>query len=51
MFLGYKEGSKAYKLWDAELQKVVISRDLTFDESTNGVCGNVGDGIALDTDE
>ena len=51
MFLGYAEGSKAYKLWDSELQKVVISRDVTFDESNSGVFGNVGDGSALDTDE
>ena len=35
MFLGYAEGSKAYKLWDGGLQKFVISRDVTFDKSTN----------------
>ena len=51
MFLGYAEVSKAYKLWDSELQKVVISRDVTFDESKNGACGNVGDGSVLVTDE
>ena len=51
LFLGYVESSRAYKLWDGELQKVVISRDVVFDEFSSGVCGNVGDANTLDTDE
>ena len=33
MFVGYAQGSKAYKLWDGELNKVIVSRDVKFDES------------------
>ena len=51
LFLGYAESSKAYKLRDGELQKVVISRDVVFDEFSSGVCGNIGVGNTLDTDE
>ncbi|CDF37816.1 unnamed protein product [Chondrus crispus] len=36
MFLGYAENTKAYKLWDGDLHKVIVSRDVTFDESTGG---------------
>ncbi|CDF39893.1 unnamed protein product [Chondrus crispus] len=35
MFLGYSQCSKAYKLWDGELNKIVVSRDVKFDESTS----------------
>ena len=51
LFLGYAERSKAYKLWDGDLQKIVISRDVVFDAFSSGVCGNVGDANTLDTDE
>uniref|UniRef100_A0AAV1V806 Reverse transcriptase Ty1/copia-type domain-containing protein n=1 Tax=Peronospora matthiolae TaxID=2874970 RepID=A0AAV1V806_9STRA len=34
MFMGYEEASKAYRLYDIEADQVVISRDITFDEST-----------------
>ena len=51
LFLGYAESSTAYTLWDGELQKIVISRDVVFDEFSSGMCGNVGDGNTLDTDE
>ncbi|CDF37707.1 unnamed protein product [Chondrus crispus] len=37
MFLGYPQCSKAYKLWDGELNKIVVSRDVKFDESTCGM--------------
>ncbi|CDF39891.1 unnamed protein product [Chondrus crispus] len=37
MFLGYSQCSKAYKLWDGELNKIVVSRDVKFDESTCGI--------------
>ena len=32
-FVGYKPGSKAYRLWDPSSHKVVISSDVTFDET------------------
>uniref|UniRef100_A0AAV1TT31 Polyprotein n=1 Tax=Peronospora matthiolae TaxID=2874970 RepID=A0AAV1TT31_9STRA len=34
MFMGYEEASKAYRVYDIETDQVVISRDITFDEST-----------------
>ena len=37
MFFGYWQCSKAYKLWDGELNKIVVSRDVKFDESTCGM--------------
>ena len=33
VMIGYAEQSKAYKLWDAELKRVIVSRDVTFNES------------------
>ncbi|POM75105.1 Integrase catalytic core protein [Phytophthora palmivora] len=33
IFLGYEERSKAYRVYDIETGKVMISRDVTFDES------------------
>ena len=33
IFLGYKAGVKGYKLWCPENRKVVISRDVVFDET------------------
>ena len=33
IFLGFSSGTKAYRLWCPELKKVVLSRDVTFDES------------------
>jgi len=32
LFLGFKRGVKCYKLWDSEDWKIVLSRDVTFDE-------------------
>ena len=32
VLLGYKEGTKAYRLYDPKRGKVVISRDVVFDE-------------------
>ena len=37
MLLGYAQHSKAYKLWDGVLNKIVVSRDVKFDESTCGM--------------
>ena len=34
IFVGYAETSKAYKLIDLETHKVVISRDVLFDEKS-----------------
>lgn len=36
MFVGYDEVSKAYRVYDIDAQRVVISRDVTFDESSLG---------------
>ena len=33
IFLGYKSGVKGFKLWNLETQKVVISRNVIFNES------------------
>jgi len=34
VFLEFKRGVKEYKLWDSEDRKIVLSRDVTFDESS-----------------
>jgi hypothetical protein len=34
MFLGYEPGSKAYRLYDPVAKRVVVSRDMVFDEGT-----------------
>ena len=34
VFLGFKRGVKGYKLQESEDQKIVLSRDVTFDESS-----------------
>jgi ABC-type polar amino acid transport system ATPase subunit len=33
IFLGYQSGVKVYKLWNSQTQKVVISRNVIFNES------------------
>jgi hypothetical protein len=33
VFLGYKSGVKGYKLWNLETRKVLISRNVIFNES------------------
>ena len=32
MFVGYSLQSKGYKIWDLKLQKLIVSRDVTFNE-------------------
>jgi len=34
IFLGYQDSVKGYKLWDPKESKLLISRDVTFDETT-----------------
>jgi hypothetical protein len=36
LFVGYEEASKAYRVYDIEGERVVISRDVNFDESVIG---------------
>ena len=35
VLLGYEEGTKAYQLYDPRGDKVVVSRDIMFDEKTS----------------
>eukprot|EP01018_Ginkgo_biloba_P039313 Gb_36396 [translate_table: standard] len=37
ILVGYSESSKAYRLWDPSQRKIVISRDVLFDESNEGI--------------
>ena len=32
-FVGYEEGSKGYKFWNPQTRKIIVSRDVIFDES------------------
>jgi hypothetical protein len=32
VFIGYKDGMKAYKLWDPTSRKIMYSRDVVFEE-------------------
>ena len=34
LIMGYSTQSKGYKIWDIESSKLVVSRDVTFDESS-----------------
>jgi hypothetical protein len=34
IFLGYEKGVKGYKLWDPKANKMLISRDVVFDENS-----------------
>uniref|UniRef100_A0AAV1T0M0 Retroviral polymerase SH3-like domain-containing protein n=1 Tax=Peronospora matthiolae TaxID=2874970 RepID=A0AAV1T0M0_9STRA len=49
MFMGYEEASKAYRVYDIEADQVVISRDITFDESTLGFSPRLPQEIVDDT--
>uniref|UniRef100_A0AAV1TXN3 Reverse transcriptase Ty1/copia-type domain-containing protein n=1 Tax=Peronospora matthiolae TaxID=2874970 RepID=A0AAV1TXN3_9STRA len=47
--MGYEEVSKAYRVYDIEAEQVVISRDVTFDESTLGFSPTLPQEIVDDT--
>ena len=32
LFLGFNKGVKGYRIWRLEVRKVIINRDVTFDE-------------------
>jgi len=46
VFLGYEEGSKAYRLYDPASGKVVVSRDVVFDEAAAWNWGKTATGEA-----
>ena len=33
LFLVFNKGVKGYRIWRSEIRKVIINRDITFDES------------------
>ena len=45
IFMGYEEVSKAYRVYDIEAKKVVISRDVNFDESVFGFSSLIDDEV------
>ena len=51
VFVGYAEWCKAYKLIDQETGKVVISRDVVFDEKSTGEYKLIFDSVELDHSE
>jgi len=34
VFVGFKKGVKGYKIWDPKDKKIILSRDITFDEAS-----------------
>uniref|UniRef100_A0AAV1VGX5 Reverse transcriptase Ty1/copia-type domain-containing protein n=1 Tax=Peronospora matthiolae TaxID=2874970 RepID=A0AAV1VGX5_9STRA len=50
MFVGYEEVSKAYQVYDVEAGKMVVSRDVNFDESTFALPPPITDEVADDLD-
>lgn len=50
VMLGFLFSSKVYKLWDTDLSKVIVARDVTFYESD---CGNGTDDtdVSIDTSD
>ena len=41
LFLGYSTTSKAYRVWDLNKHRVVISRDIICDESTSAIAKSI----------
>jgi len=33
MFEGFKKGVKGYKIWDPKNKKIILRRDISFDEA------------------
>uniref|UniRef100_A0AAV1UX95 Retroviral polymerase SH3-like domain-containing protein n=1 Tax=Peronospora matthiolae TaxID=2874970 RepID=A0AAV1UX95_9STRA len=50
MFVGYEEALKSYQVYDVDAGKVVVSRDVNFDESTFGLPPPITDEGADDLD-
>ena len=46
VFIGYEEGSKAYRLYDPMANRVHISRDVVFDGGCSGTGRSLGLGLA-----
>jgi len=34
VFVGFKKSVKSYKIWDLKDKKIILSRDVTFDETS-----------------
>ena len=50
--IGYSESSKAWRLWDTERKRLIVSRDVTFNESvTLNVSVVVTQSVAAETVE
>ncbi|CAH0486490.1 unnamed protein product [Peronospora farinosa] len=49
LFMEYEEVSKAYRIYDIEAGKVVVSRDVTFDELNFGFLPMIPENIVEDT--
>ena len=47
IFVGYSESSKAYKIYFPRFKNIDISRDVTFDEDTTYIRGNLGSKMGL----
>ncbi|KAF0908648.1 hypothetical protein E2562_026864 [Oryza meyeriana var. granulata] len=44
VFIGYEQGSKAYRMYDLVAQRVCVSRDVMFNETTFWDWSSAGDG-------
>ena len=51
IFVGYSEQSKAYKLIDIETRKVIVSRDVRFDEHSTVQFDRMSDGVTVEPSE
>src|ERR1700739_1277846 len=52
IMIGYSESSKAWRLWDTERKRLIVSRDVTFNESvTLNVSVVITQSVAADTVE
>ncbi|KAF0917215.1 hypothetical protein E2562_017118 [Oryza meyeriana var. granulata] len=44
VFIGYEQGSKAYRMYDSVVRRVCVSRDVVFNETTFWDWSSAGDG-------